>query len=56
MTIIAIIFLAIMVFESLYMPFVFGNSRGTYTPQFWLMHVLIHAPLMWLLWQIAFVI
>ena len=55
MKIIAIICLVTMVLEWLAMPFIFGKSRGTYTPAFWLLHVLIHAPLIWLLWQVAMI-
>jgi len=52
MEIIAGIYLASMVLEWLAIPFIFGKSRGHYTPKFWLIHVLVHAPLVWLLWQV----
>lgn len=49
MKVIALIYFALMMIEWFFMPFVFGKSRGTYTPEFWFWNIVFHLPLAYLL-------
>lgn len=54
MKIIAIIYLAIMIFGKIAEAFLFGVERKPYSPTIWLVGLLLHLPLAWLLYQIIF--
>jgi hypothetical protein len=52
MKIIAWIYLVIVVLNTICIPFLFGKSRGEYTPTYFLVYGLFNAPLAYLFYRV----
>jgi len=49
---IALFYLLTWIFEIIYIPFVFGEERGPYSPSLWLSVVIFNLPMIWILYII----
>lgn len=53
MEILAWLYIGLYVIDKILMPFQFGKEREPYTPTYWLISILVSAPIVYMLFQLT---